>query len=434
MIKTIVNIYPNETVYSWLSRLFVRSGYGYKEVFIKDVYKDRSYPDLLFIGGLNEQFLNAVKKRISVEKMLMEHTLFKYYVRFLGLERRKKLYQKVMNNEDGIAISLPDDKDKKNHCLRYCPVCVNEDRSEYGEAYFHTEHQFPKVHICTKHKCKLKDTSLKISEYRKRTFVPLEEIVDDLNIEYIDSSSVEYKVAKYINELFILDIDFENDYKISKFLNLNLKYKYLKFSDTLRNNKLLIKDLMDFYKDLDGYIMNINKLQPILCGYNWNPYEISLIALFEELSVKDLAKFTLGVNSKKVQIDKFDEEYCDKFILLVKGFGEIDKLKIDKKWISEQLGLPVSRIRCSCMPKLCKTISDFKGKKSNWKKLDSEYCVKLNELVKNQPELFEGKNITKEYIGTILQVRDRTLIRLPKLTNKAYQLEKKYNGREYYHK
>ena len=168
--------------------------------------------------------------------------------------------------------------------------------------------------------------------------------------------------------------------------------------------------------------------------HNWNPYEISLISFFEGIPVSELLKFNLGLKSEKIKAPNLDDEYCEKFKLLVSGFGEIDKLKLSKRWIAEQLGLPLLKLRYPCRPKLCKKISNFRGKKCNWKKLDTEYCIKLNELVKTQPELFKGKNITKEYIGIIIGVRDKTLRRFPKLQSKVYKLEKKINGREYYHK
>ena len=434
MIKTIVKIYPNEIVYSWLSRIYVRSGYGSKDMFLRHIYKIRKYPDLLFIGGLNVEFLKAIKSITSIEDLLINHTLFKYYVRFLDLDRRKRLYQMVLNNEDGISISIPDDKIKNNYSLRYCPICVNEDRSNYGECYFHTEHQFPKINICTKHKCRLKSTDIKITEYRKKTFVPLEEVVDDLNVEHINVNSMEFKIAKYINELFFIDIDMLNDYKISMFLNLNLKHKYFRYNEALRDNQLLIKDLMLYYKDVEGYTMNLNKLQPILCGHNWNPYEISLLSLFEEITPKELSKFSLGIKNKKIQMDKLDEEYCERFEFLVKEFTEIDKLKINRKWVSEQLQIPMLRIRYPYMPKLCKKISDFKGCKCDWNKLDKEYCEKVEKLVKTSPELFVSQKITKKYIGSILEVRNKSLRMFPMLTKKVYQLERRYNGREYYHK
>lgn len=432
---TIVKIYPNETVYSWLSRIYLRSGIYIKRAFMKEICKnDRGHADLLFIPSFSEGFLQEISKVITLKDLLLNHTLFKYYARFLNLNKKNEVFNRAINNEGNLSVFLPDDKVKKDCYLRYCPICVENDRKKYGECYYHTNHQFNKINICVEHQCKLINTKIKISEFKSNLFIPLEELVDDLTVEYVDVNSIQFKISKYINDLFFTNINFDGDYKIGKYLNLSLENKYLKFTNANRDNKLLIKDLIEFYKDIDGYTMNINKLQPILGGNNWNPYEISLLAIFEEIPVDELSRYNLGVKNKKSEAPNLDNEYCEKFELLVKGFGEIDKLKLSKKWIAEQLGLPILKLRYPCMPKLCKKISDFRGKKCNWKKLDSEYCVILNELVKTQPELFKGKNITKEYIGIILGVRDKTLRRFPKLQSKVYKLEKKINGREYYHK
>ena len=51
----LVDIYPNESVYSWLCRLFIRSGYTKPKDFLNEVYKGkRSYPSLFFIVALDE--------------------------------------------------------------------------------------------------------------------------------------------------------------------------------------------------------------------------------------------------------------------------------------------------------------------------------------------------------------------------------------------
>jgi hypothetical protein len=39
--------------------------------------------------------------------------------------------------------------------LRYCPLCVAEDISEYGETYWHRKHQLPGSYYCTKHQARL---------------------------------------------------------------------------------------------------------------------------------------------------------------------------------------------------------------------------------------------------------------------------------------
>ena len=66
MIKLTTKILPNETFYSWISRLAIRVGDGFGASFIKQVYKtNRTFPSLLLIGNLNEEFFNNLLKFIS---------------------------------------------------------------------------------------------------------------------------------------------------------------------------------------------------------------------------------------------------------------------------------------------------------------------------------------------------------------------------------
>ena len=69
----LVDIYPNESVYSWLCRLFIRSGYTKPKDFLNEVYKGkRSYPSLFFIGALDEEFIKSFKKVVRASVLYNE--------------------------------------------------------------------------------------------------------------------------------------------------------------------------------------------------------------------------------------------------------------------------------------------------------------------------------------------------------------------------
>ena len=52
--------------------------------------------------------------------------------------------------------------------LRYCPVCVTEDREAYGEAYWHRLHQVPCVEVCPLHNVFLEESKLRARDRRTR--------------------------------------------------------------------------------------------------------------------------------------------------------------------------------------------------------------------------------------------------------------------------
>ena len=73
MIKLTTKILPNETFYSWISRIAIRVGDGFGEGFIKQVYKNgRTFPSLLYLGNLNKEFFDNVLRFIDYKEEYFE--------------------------------------------------------------------------------------------------------------------------------------------------------------------------------------------------------------------------------------------------------------------------------------------------------------------------------------------------------------------------
>ena len=87
-----------------------------------------------------------------MEDLVLNHTMFPQYARFLPLEEKKKaiyhLGYKFCDPHHLFAI-LPRTQNDLN--LKYCPICVQEDRKLYGETYWHRKHQIRNMQTCYKH-------------------------------------------------------------------------------------------------------------------------------------------------------------------------------------------------------------------------------------------------------------------------------------------
>ena len=432
-LRILINIYPGETVYSWLSRLCKRSGISGKRDFLKEVYgqEGRTYPSLFFIGELDKEFIDFIKPVISYKKLLIEHTLFKYYVRFLDLDRRKEIYKKALNNGNGIENLVPVEMGKKGqYYLRYCPLCVKEDREKYGEAYFHVEHSFPKVSVCVKHKCELIDTDISGVGYRLNRFCCLEDLIDTLKPEPVNEKDIRYKIARFIKNLFSYELDMQKGIRSGDYLTSKLKRKYIKKNYRSRDNALLVKNLKEFYQGLNDYKISVGKLQAILLNKTWNAYDLCLVALFENIKPKELATYDKYTDISEVvkapDWKALDESYTEQFNELAINFNEIDKVVLDKKWICKKFNLEYL-ILIHHFPKLIKALSKTKGKKRDWKRLDNEYCQKLEELYVIKKHMFINRVITFEYVGSLLGIKDKSLRRLPKLMNKVRDIEARHS-------
>ena len=432
MIKLTTKILPNETFYSWISRLAIRVGDGFGEGFIKQVYKNnRTFPSLLFIGNLNKDFFNNVLKFIDYKELLEEHTLFKYYVRFVDYKRLKNLYKIAFEDCSSIFNVIPKETHKDNYYLRYCPKCVEEDRNAYGEAYYHVNHQIPNTHICSKHSCELIDTVVPAKNFRRLKIMPLELVIDNMKVVEVDKNDIRYKISKYLDDVLFEDLNINfNKKRVCEVLVSYIDNKYIRTATGHKYNNKFIDDLNEHYKGIKEF--NLNGLQSILGDNNWNPYEICLLGLFENINPKDLVKRKIRIfdNNKRINWKELDEELTKRFIeysktLTFKEIKELDLIKLSKFF-------KVKRDHIfKKLPLLYKEFYTVK-KKYNLNNLDDECCSVINKLV--DENYFKGKAITMNLISGALGISINTLRHLPKLRQLIIDLEIRYNGRSFYRK
>lgn len=432
MIKLTTKILPNETFYSWISRLAIRVGDGFGEGFIRQVYKtNRTFPSLLFIGNLREEFYNDVLKYIGFKELLEEHTLFKYYVRFVDYKRLKNLYKIAYSDYPNIFNFVPKETHKDNYFLRYCPKCVNEDRNNYGEAYYHVNHQIPNSHVCSKHCCELIDTVVPAKNFRRLKIVPLELVIDRMDVVEVSKEDIRYKISKYLDDVLFEDLNINfNKKRVCEVLVSYIDNKYIRTSTGHKYNSKFIDDLNDYFKGTKEF--NLNGLQSLLGDNNWNPYEICLLGLFENIKPKDLVKRKIKIteHNKRINWIELDKELTKKFVeytktLTIKDIKELDLIKVSK----------ILKIRRNYiykkLPLLYKEFYRVK-KKYNLKNLDDECCSVINKLV--DENYFKGKVITMNLISGALGISINTLRHLPKLRQLIIELEIRYNGRSFYRK
>lgn len=132
------------------------------------------------------------------ESMLLNNTLFCYYTAFQSkavIEYTrcwaKNAENKAAHMKLGIMasdISLP------KH-LKYCPLCVNEDISKFGESYWHRTQQTPGVFICMIHGCRLIDSDVLYSCNRTNEFFAVSLFTQETVTNINGLTEKEYKRA-----------------------------------------------------------------------------------------------------------------------------------------------------------------------------------------------------------------------------------------------
>ena len=143
-------VYPDELVYSLLARFYVKSGYLTLTYALEDLYVHRyTTPDTEFLNEFRPDMVEALIRQNSLESLVLEHTMFPSYGRFLRGERKKAAYQALLSMKGNFnnLLAIPKNQRGEGRYLRYCPLCAREDRERYGETYWHRLHQIQGVDV-----------------------------------------------------------------------------------------------------------------------------------------------------------------------------------------------------------------------------------------------------------------------------------------------
>ena len=203
MISYFPAIYPDELVYSWLCRYYVHSGFFSSKSAMQELYCKRSdNPSKEFIGNLNPGAMEQIAKMYSLDKLVMEHTMYPQYTRFIPLEQKKTaLYRLGHDNCDAHHLFCVLPRSEGEQYLRFCPLCAEDDRKTYGEAYWHRKHQIRNMSICTKHKCRLVESSVPAKSEQSFTFCPAEHCIGYDKVTFEEDPQM-IRFASYLEAVF----------------------------------------------------------------------------------------------------------------------------------------------------------------------------------------------------------------------------------------
>lgn len=168
--------YPDETCYSILCRYAVRSGAASSSRMTAILYGNT----MPMAGLLYKPFRSSDIERWegpgSGDILYGErHSCLPYFSVFMGYDD-SLLLKKCRR---GMELSLGLTKRISRKCglmqirkrrLWYCPACVTEDFREYGETYWRRLPQMPGVSYCPRHRVRLRESGLSVSEIDYRLF------------------------------------------------------------------------------------------------------------------------------------------------------------------------------------------------------------------------------------------------------------------------
>lgn len=434
MIGIFPSFYPDELVYSLLARYYVRTGYGVYRSVAEELFENNDvFAEIEFVHKLKEDVLALLTKDISMEELILSHTMFPYYGRFITKERRDKALRAILGMEGNYQKLLPINKNKNRmkRYLRWCPECVRVDRSMYGETYWHRIHQMEGVDVCPVHGCWLHDSDVEISRKSNSSLISAEELVFDGGEVCCNESALEVELARYVRDVFQSPMDFQSDVTVGRYLHSRLAYtKYVSPRGQKRRMQLLTEDFANHYKGLPEMdFKEKHMMEGIFKDKRHRMYEICMLGKFLNVSADE---FTHMVLPEKKQEQEFDER--------VRAFHEQG---LNYREIAVMLNAPYDVVKPvgehvygKYKPKKSRRKQELVVRKKDWTKDDEEMFPVVRATIKQ----LQGNGIERPRKITVYSVskalgisREHIRNRFPKCKaeiEKYKETQEKYWARE----
>lgn len=288
--------YPDELVYSWFCRYYVHSGCLSHKMALQELFCKRSdNPSKEFIGNLRPEVRELLERLCPVDELILNHTMYPQYARFIPMEQKQAaLYRLGHDSCDAHHLFCILPRSGKEQHLRFCPLCVKEDREQYGETYWHRKHQIRNMSICTKHRCRLVASSVPAKSEQCFTFQSAEKYTCDSHVLMEDNGLV-IQYGRYLESVFDAQMDFHNDTPIGAILYDGMsRTNYLMPSGRSRYTQMLADDMNAFYRELGlNSVASMYQIQRVLLGSRFDFSVVCQIAFFLGMEPEQLTSSSL---------------------------------------------------------------------------------------------------------------------------------------------
>jgi len=291
MIGYLPELYPDELVYSWISRYFVHSGHALHSAVLREFFCKRSdNPSKEFFGNLNENAKKVIREVIPLRELILQHTMVPQYARFLPLAEKQEAMHRMERDYCDPHFLFPVlVRNEEDAFLRYCPCCLREQRETLGEAYWCRKHQLRGVSLCYKHGCLLEHSTVSAKSHTSYNLSPAEEYAVIDTPQYCDNPEL-LRYTRFISDVFDAPMDFERDIPFTAILhNVLLGTKYMKSSGKTRYTQQLADDLHAFYQAIGvKNITSMTQIQKALLLGKADFTVVCQIAFFLGITVEEL--------------------------------------------------------------------------------------------------------------------------------------------------
>ena len=198
--------YPDELLYSTIARASVRIGIVSPKQLLDEVFNNRKVIATFDMPSHIESIVQLYKDRqYDAESLIYQHTLFPIYAPFLPEKRRKKCLNWLKKSSQGsvhLASGLNASRLPLLEKARYCLDCVQEQITQYGEAYWSRQWQTVGANYCLTHNTRLLNSGLDFRSFHRHEFTPISNaLLSNLSQNHIIINDDELFLTEKILEL-----------------------------------------------------------------------------------------------------------------------------------------------------------------------------------------------------------------------------------------
>lgn len=413
MIGVFPDLYPDELVYSCLSRYAAYTCYLVHRSVAEDLFINRlDRPSIEFFNAMTDDALSHLTAKRYITDMIHDHTMFDYYARFASTEKRKRLMDMLIAGDVKSFNNSISTRKIGERFLRFCPSCAQEDRQRYGETYWHRSHQLPEIRICAKHGCYLCDTEMSMSSNVSPAFYPPEVSVPYDVAPRLCDNTLELEIAQYVSSVLESKYDMELSVSVGAFLRSRLEgTQYSSPRGEACHLALLHNDIQEHYKEIDTYGFTESwQLSKLLTGNRHNFYEVCLVALFLGIQPEELSDMTLPTEAPHERFDRLVHE------MRAQGFKSPEigrRLGTSNEIVKKVWAGAYHHVSDVSEPRQ----STSRGCAIDWDKLDKQTIPRVRKIVSELQNIYSETRptrITKGAVSRFSGLREGQINNLPK--------------------
>lgn len=175
---------PDETIFSLASRYHVFNCEPQARKTAKLLFGSQragSHHD--FPAGI-AHFERVTQRQLGdASSIIYSHAILPYYLPFHSIADQASFIAAMQGPLIGslkYRLGLQRSGLRAHHPLKACPQCMEQDRQQFGTAYWHCHHQYPGIWVCRQHQCYLLEANVKTNGVgRFLWFLPDERLFPD---------------------------------------------------------------------------------------------------------------------------------------------------------------------------------------------------------------------------------------------------------------